>query len=338
MKAAVYKGNSRLAVEEVPTPSPAANEVLIKVKYSAICGTDVHAVMYDAAPVGVVLGHEYCGTIAEIGSDVTRWKLGDRVIGGGGAPPPGKGKPWSTQPRFNYRTEGMTQRRLSGYAEFIVLEEWQPVAIPDGVPDESAAVCEPCSVAVKAVRTSNLRLGDTVAILGAGPIGLFAIQAARAAGALQIMVSEPSETRRVAAEALGADLVIDPNRTNPIAAIEDMTDGLGAHIVFDCAGLKNTLDQAASMARRGGQAVLIAVPWEPLPVAAADWMAREINIQTTFGAAPEDWRTSLKLMQAGSVRVESMLKESDFVALEEIDAVFRSLFKPTDRLQVIVKL
>ena len=84
--------------------------------------------------------------------------------------------------------------------------------------------------------------------------------------------------------------------------------------------------------------MLIAVPWEPLPVAAADWMAREINIQTTFGAAPEDWRTSLKLMQTGSVRVESMLKESDFVALEEIDAVFRSLFKPTDRLQVIVKL
>jgi threonine dehydrogenase-like Zn-dependent dehydrogenase len=117
-----------------------------------------------------------------------------------------------------------------------------------------------------------------------------------------------------------------------------MTEGLGAHVVFDCAGVKGTLDQAANMARRNGQAVLIAVPWESLPVRAGDWMAREINIQTTFGQQPQDWHTSLKLMQQGKITVERMLQKSDIIALEDIQQAFESLSKPSDQLQMVVRL
>ena len=84
MKAAVYKGNQRFEIEEIPTPSPGPTQILVKVKYCAICGTDVHGFLYDAVPPGTVMGHEYCGTVAEVGADVTRWKPGDRVVGGGG--------------------------------------------------------------------------------------------------------------------------------------------------------------------------------------------------------------------------------------------------------------
>ena len=89
MKAAVYKGNKRFEVEEIPTPEVGPRQVLVKVRYSAICGTDVHTVLYDVLALGAVMGHEFCGTIAKLGTEVTRWKVGDRVVGGGGTPPPG---------------------------------------------------------------------------------------------------------------------------------------------------------------------------------------------------------------------------------------------------------
>ena len=173
MKAAVYKGEQRLEVEEVPTPTAGPGQVLIKVRYCAICGTDVHAFMYDVAPPGTVMGHEYCGTVTEVGDGVDRWNVGDRVVGGGGSPPPGVLTGTRVHPRFNYRTMGFPQNgRLRAYAEYVLLEDWEPVPIPDGVSDEEATLCEPCAVTVHAVRLSEIKLGDSVLIMGAGPIGL----------------------------------------------------------------------------------------------------------------------------------------------------------------------
>ena len=338
MRAAVYKGNNKLEVEDIPVPEVGPKDVLVDVAFCAICGTDVHGVMYDVVSPETVLGHEYSGTVVEIGSDVTRWQVGDRVVGGGGDPPPGKGKGWDLDPRYNYRTQGLAEKKIRGYADFVRMEEWEPIPIPDGVSEEAAALCEPAAVAVHAVRMSQLKLGDSVGVIGAGPIGLFTIQAARAAGATSILVSEPSATRRAAAEKLGADIVIDPTKEDPIEASETVTAGIGVHVAFDCAGIKGTLNQSASMVRPRGQAVLIAVPWEPLPIEPADWMARHINIQTTFGQGPDDWHTVLKLMQMGKIVVEPMLQESDFVPLEEIQSAFESLFQPSDQLQMIVRL
>ena len=106
MKAAVYKGDRRFEIEDLPTPEPEAGQVLMKVHFCAICGTDVHAFMYDIAPPGTVLGHEFCGTVAAVGPGVSRWREGDRVIGGGGTPPPGMEPPTRSEPRYNYRTMG----------------------------------------------------------------------------------------------------------------------------------------------------------------------------------------------------------------------------------------
>ena len=103
MKAVVYKGNRRFSVEDLPMPVPGPGQVLIKVKYSAICGTDVHAYLYEAAAVGSVMGHEYSGTIARVGPNVTLWKEGDRVMGGGGAPPAGT----ELTPALNRPCKGM---------------------------------------------------------------------------------------------------------------------------------------------------------------------------------------------------------------------------------------
>ena len=338
MKAAVYKGGQRISVEEIPTPTPGPGQVLVRVKYCAICGTDVHGFLYDAVPPGTVIGHEYCGTVARLGPGVTAWKEGDRVVGGGGLPPPGEGPAWMTDSRFNYRTMGFASSKpLRAYAEYVVMEEWEPVPIPEGVSDEAAALCEPCSVAVHAVRLSELRLGDSVAVLGAGPIGLFCLQAAKAAGAGAVFVSEPVPARAKAALELGADAVVDPSSEDMVARIVSLTGGDGPDVVFDCAGVGSTLDQAMTLVRRLGQVVLVALAWEHTSVLPVDWITREVKMQASFGARTEDWRIALELIRSGKVTVEPMLSEAGFIPIEEIQQAFEALVKPTVQLQMVVK-
>ena len=338
MKAAVYKGNQRLSVEEVPTPSAGPGQVVIKVKYCAICGTDVHAFLYDIAPAGTVMGHEYCGTIVEVGQDVTKWKEGDRVVGGGGNPPPGVLTGVRVHPRFNYRTMGFPENgRYRAYAEYVLMEEWEPVPIPEGVSDEAAALCEPCAVTVHAVRLSNLKLGDSVVVLGAGPIGLLCMQTARAAGATNVIVSEPAPARAEAARRLGADVVLDPTQGNIEERVTELTGGTGPQVVFECAAAPPTLDLALNLAARGGQVVLVAIAWEPTPVLPPNWMAREVSLQATFGTLPEDWKTSLELIAAGRVDMSPLLSESNYLPLDDIQNAFESLVKPSTQLQMVVK-
>ena len=291
MRAAVYKGNRRLVVEEVETPVPGPSEVLIKVRYCALCGTDVHAFMYDAPPPGTVMGHEFCGVVAGLGPGVAGWSEGDRVVGGGGAPPPGKEPPIRRDPRYNYRLQGFSGR-MRAYAEYVVMDEWGPIPIPDGVSDEEAALCEPTAVGVHAVRRSALKLGDSVVVLGAGPIGLFCTQVAKAAGASSVIVFEPASARADAARQVGADGVFNPLEVDPVAAAVEMTGGVGPDVVFDCAGVKSTLDQSLSMVRRNGQVMLVAVIWEETPLLPVDWSGRKCRCGSrsartpTTGASP----------------------------------------------------
>ena len=339
MRAAVYKGEQVLEVEELPDPTPGPNQVVMRVKYSAICGTDVHAFLYDLAQPGAVMGHEYTGAIVDVGSNVTRWKTGDRVVGGGGHPPPGMGSATRINPRFNYRTMGFQHSaRPRGYAEYVLLDEWEPTPVPDDVTDEQAALCEPCAVTVHAVRLSDIKLGDSVVVLGAGPIGLLCMQTARAAGATTVIVSEPAPVRAEAALRLGADAVFSPIDDDLDARVVELTEGIGPQVVFECAAAPSTLEQALDLSARGGQVVMIAIAWEPTPVMPPNWMAREVRVQASFGTLPEDWRIALELMRTGRVSVDHMLSATNFVPLEGIQGAFEALCHPTTELQMVVAL
>lgn len=338
MKAAVYRSKQKFEVTDIPTPEPGPGQVQIKVNRSAICGTDVHAFMYDLAPAGSVLGHEFAGVISAVGEGVTRWKEGDRVVGGGGDYPVGLEPPTRVHPRYNYRTMGFTNTATRGYAEYTLLDDWSPLPIPDGVPDEAASLTEPCSVAVHAVRRSNLRLGDTVGVIGAGPIGLLVTQAARAAGASRVIVSEPAPGRAEAAKTIGAEMVIDPFEQDPVEQMVELTGGHGPDIVFDCAGLKNTLQQAFDGVKRSGQVVLVAVPWEEMPLLPAEWMAREIDFRSSWGGLPKDWQISLAMMAEGKISAGSLMSDTSFVSLDEIQPTFEALMRPTTQLQTVIRI
>ena len=337
MRAAVYKSKQNLVVEEIPTPEPQSDEVQIKISHSAICGTDVHVYLYDIAPPDTVLGHEFAGEISKVGSDVTRFKVGDRVIGLGGTPPPGKESPLRRQDQYNYRLEGITNTRTRGYAEYTVAKEWEPLRLPDQVSNLEGALAEPCALVTRAVRLSNQKLGDTVAVLGAGPIGLLCLQAAKAAGATKVIVSEPSEARRSVALELGADAVVDPTSQDPVKAIIELTDGAGPHVVYECAAAKPTLHDALDMVRRKGNVMLVALAWEDVPLLPVDWAGKEIQLNTTFASEPYDFKVAVDLIASKKFVLEPLLSDTDTIELKDIQEAFESLIKPSNQIQMVIK-
>ena len=340
MRAAVYQGSQQFAIEDMTDPTPGPGQVVIDVNYCAICGTDVHHFLYDIAPPGTVMGHEYSGVVSAVGDEVTRWSVGDRVVGGGGEPPPGCPRRYAGQGRTVQLPAGRVQRaerKGSRLRREVLLEEWEPVPIPDGVTDEEAAMCEPCAVTVHAVRLSQLKLGDSVVVLGAGPIGLLCAQVARAAGASKVIVSEPAPARAEAARRLGMDAVINPLEEDAEQRVVELTDGNGPDVVFECAAAKGTLDQALNMVRRNGQVVLVAIVWEQTPVLPPDWMAREVSLKTSFGTQPEDWRIALDLIRSGKVTMEPLVSEASFLPLDEIQGAFEALCEPSNQVQMVVR-
>ena len=338
MKAAVYKGNQQFEIETFPIPELQANQVLIEVKYSGICGTDVHAFQYDIAPAGTVLGHEYSGDIVSIGKNVTNFKIGDRVIGTGGNPPKNEGPGFLWRQRFNFRTMGYSSNKKRGYANYVVTGDWEPIHIPDEVTYLQAALCEPCGVTIRAMRLSNFKLGDTVAIFGGGPIGMLMLQVAKAAGASKIIVSEISQPRIDSLYKLGADKVVNPLKENVIEAIENFTENIGVNIAFECAGFGETLDQALNCVSHSGQVVLVALAWQPIPLTPVNWAGREVKMQTTFGAWPNDYKLALDFIAKNKINIDSLVDTSEYITLENIQKTFESLIKPKKELKVVIRM
>ena len=339
MKQAVYAGDKVFEIRDVPVPEPGEGEVLVKVDYCGICGTDVHGFMYDTVPAGTVLGHEFTGQIAGLGKGVTGWRIGDPVVAGGGVAPPGSPNPIDDEPRFNFRTMGWTAMTSfdGAYAEYTVMESWKPLPRPEGISAIAGAMAEPLTTAIDAVRPSGIRLGDAVGVLGAGPIGLFCMQAARLAGATTVLVSEPAPARAEAARVLGADAVIDPTQKDVEAEMAALTGGLGPDVVFECAGAKDSLHQALCTVRKGGRVALVALSWEPNEVLPVDWISRDVQLVTSLQHHPRHWNIALDLLDRGLVRTEPMLADGSIVPLSGIQDAFVGLQEPTDEIKMLVR-
>ena len=189
MKAAVFKQAGLLEVEDVPKPKPTAGQVLVKVNYCGICGSDLHRYAYGHMAPGVIMGHEFTGVVAEVGPGVTDLKVGDRVSRGYRGP---------LLPRYSAREKGFTAdpKAPGAYAEYIAQTASTLMRLPDSLPDDVGTLAEPLSIGVHAVRLSSIKMGDAVVVLGAGPIGLLALQCIKQAGPSVVIVSEPAAARR----------------------------------------------------------------------------------------------------------------------------------------------
>ena len=335
MKAAVMRGKQRLEIEDVPTPEPGPSEVLIKIKYNGLCGSDVHRFQYGAADDGSIMGHEYIGQVVQMGQDVTRWEEGDRVVGGGGRNPGPSGSVISNA-RYSAQSVGFKSPKWGGFAEFITMPEWAPSPIPDNVPDEMAVLAEPCAIAVHAVRRSAFRVGDDAVVMGAGPIGLLIQQVLKAGGANNIYVSEPAPARAEAAAKLGATRVFDPASESVVEEIVELTGGLGVPVAFDAAAAKPTLQQGLEMVRRGGQVLLVSMAWVDVPLLTVEWIGREVEMKSAYGSTPDDWQTVLTLMERGQIDHKPMVPDDSFIGFDKMQESMESLMTPDEHIQLVL--
>jgi (R,R)-butanediol dehydrogenase / meso-butanediol dehydrogenase / diacetyl reductase len=319
MKAAVFKGKGLFEVEEIATPEPGPDELLIRIKYCGICGTDLHNYSFGITSPGSVIGHEWAGVVAEAGRKTAGFKPGDRVMlfKHPGAPLP----PARIDPRAAYSAPG----RRGAFAEYMVVKPSDAAHIPEGLTDEEAASLEPLVAGIHAVRLGNIKASDSVALIGAGPIGLFMLQRVKQAGARRVFVSEITPARAAKAAEFGADKVFNPLKDDIVSEIVKLTDGRGPDIVYECAADKTTLQQACKLVARNGRITCLAVYQEPITIDPLDWymMQPEIKFTTNGDSTPFDWEISLELMRKKQIKVAEVV--SHIVPLRDIQSTFQKL-------------
>jgi 2-desacetyl-2-hydroxyethyl bacteriochlorophyllide A dehydrogenase len=262
------------------------DEARIGIACSGICGTDIHIysgmVFGSAATEPRPFGHEFAGRVIEIGADVTTVQVGDRVTA---IPATPCGRCSLCRQGRGYACPQRRGLRGGAWAPSIVAPAQNVFRLPDEVSDRLGSLTEPLACAVRAVDRSELRSGDRVCIVGAGPIGLFVLAVARASGAQTTIVSEPRPYRRELARRMGADHVVDPTAVDLTAAVRDLTDGLGADVVFEAVGHPKTIEQAIAVAAPGATVVIVGVADAEHRVSfpAQDLFFKEINLRGTKG-------------------------------------------------------
>ncbi|HAS31443.1 2,3-butanediol dehydrogenase [Microbacterium sp. UBA837] len=310
MKAAVWYAKEDVRVEEVPEPKPDEGEVVIQVERTGICGTDLHEYLsgpHFALPQ-TILGHEYSGTVVDLGKGVDGFRVGDRVAGVGVT---GCGVCYYCRHGLTGICDNPTfigLRRHGALAPLASVPASALFVVPDELSLVEAALVEPLGVAFHAVRRSRLAPGETVYVAGAGPIGLGVIQAAVAAGASEVIVSEVSPRRRQAATELGATRVIDPTTEDAVEVTRSLTFGRGADVGFDTAGVQAAFDPATAAIRKRGRFVVVAAWERPASFELTGPLLREIELLFTFCyEAEEEIPQLLKLIAAGKIKAAPMI-------------------------------
>jgi L-iditol 2-dehydrogenase len=295
MACAMWRGVDDMRLERHPVPVPEGRDVLVRVAACGICATDLH-LLDGSIPLYTpprVLGHEMSGRVVAVGPDARSVEVGAAVAID---PNMACGSCFYCQEALPY----MCARRVSmigGFAEYLRVPEQTVYPLPAGIPVEYGAIAEPLSCCLRATERAGLRAGGTVAIVGAGTIGLLIVQLAKRSGAAMVAVSEPDAERRALAQALGADLAIDPMSEDPRERLLKETRGVGVDVAFEAVGAVVTAQTAISLPRRSGTVVLIGVPpaTAELTLKSYELFERELTIRTSFIRAYE-FRRAVELL------------------------------------------
>ena len=302
MKAMRFPEAGKAEIVEVPVPTPGTGEVLVRVKAAGICASDVAAFKgtHNVRRPPVITGHELAGEIVKLGPDVVGRRVGDRV-----ALEPHVGCGHCAYCRQDNYHECPEKRFvgvgdwIGAFAEYVVATESMCHPMPARMPFEEGAMLEPFCVGLHAVRRADLRMGETVAILGVGTIGMMTLIAARCSGPGWTVVTDPSAAKRDLALRCGADVALDPTREDPVAAILKATGGMGVDVVFVAAAAPGVLEQAVNVCRRMGRLVVIASFFTGGGVEARFVQQRELAVLGTSMYTGVDYRLAIRLWEQG---------------------------------------
>jgi L-iditol 2-dehydrogenase len=318
MKAVVYYEIAEKAVEvrDVPIPDIGPEDCLVRVAYCGICGSELH--MYHGqlnvlARAPVVLGHEWSGEIVRVGERVKGFSVGDRVVSETAAETCGTCV-YCRSGEYNLCPE----RRGFGFAVDGAFTNYVRVRypllhhIPSEVSYEAAAMVEPMCVAYNAVvDKSHIHPGDIVVVIGPGPVGLFATQAAKLAGAGTVIVTGTRRDgmRLQLAKQLGADMSLDVTDGDVADVVRHLGDGQGAHLVIDAAGVPPAIQQSLDVVRRNGQVTKIGWSLQPVHLTLDEIVAKAITYQGAFSHTWKTWESCLELLRLGKVQTAPLTSE-----------------------------
>lgn len=328
MKAAVYYGVGDVRLEERPVPQAGPGQMVVRIDYCGVCGSDVETYHHPSGkPAGMVLGHENVGTVTQVGEGVTGFAVGDRILCG----PPAycqEGCPSCRRGRPNICDHGLGRTAGiggpdGGYAEYMLIRRPTNtilVKIPDEVDAKDAVLFDVVCVALHALRRSNFKFGDTVVVSGAGPVGLSAIQLAKAAGARRVVAVDLSPSKRDVLTAYGADACVFLEGCEDVeaAVLSALGTGEGADVTLECAGSKDSLFHSLfHYTRSGGQVVLVGCVGEPADnLVPAAILPREVDIISSFVYTPEEIRMYLDLLAGRKIHFPNMV--TDVISLDQL--------------------
>lgn len=323
MKAAVFYGKEDLRIEELPMPTPGADEVLLRVRACGICGTDMHIFDGDegAAPTpsGTVLGHEFAGEVVAVGKNVKRIKVGDSACV----------DPNKLCNECDFCREGVGHFCESmigigttvhgGFAEYCCVPQSQVYTFGNDISYEQAAMTEPVACCLHGMDMCDVEQGGTVAVIGGGMIGLLMLQLAKLKGAAKLIMIEPIASKREHAKALGADLVIDPFTEDVEKVLEQ--NGVGRiHTVIECVGRPSTIEQAIAIAGKKSTVMMFGLtkPAETVAIKPFEIFKKEITLKASF-INPYTQKRALALIDSNKIDVSSMVLER--ASLEELPLI-----------------
>jgi len=336
VKAAVLRGIKDIHLEEVSIPEISRNEVLIKVAVAGICGTDIHFYRGEwEVKKPLIPGHEFSGTIAEVGGDVEGFEEGDRVVA----------EPnmvcgccyFCRMSERNFFCENLLAVGVDvdgAFAEYVKVKNENVYRFPDTLSFEEAALIEPLACCIRGLNNAGIKVGDSVAIVGAGPIGLLLLQLAKMAGASKVIQTDLDKERLGLAEELGADHAVNIRERDPAKAVKELTGGYGVDVAIEAVGSPESLTQAIALTRRGGRLNIFGVSpqnavWKVKPF---DLYSKELTITASY-RSPFTFQRAIKMASTIELRLKPLI--SHIFPLHEIARAFEILDR---KLEKVVKV
>lgn len=348
MKAAIYYGPGDIRIENVSDPKLEADGIVIQVKASGVCGSDIHPYRVSGLiEPGLIMGHEFSGDVIEVGANVADIKKGDRVTAASVQP---CGQCHWCQKQQTHRCSNMKVLGVhipGAFAEYIsiplALLNQTVFLLPDEISYEDGAMIEPLSVGEHIVKRAEPSAEDTVVILGVGMIGQCALQVFKALGVAKVIISEVSKKRLEVAKAMGADVVIDAAGEDPVQRVREATSGTGADIVVECAGMAITFQQATEMVRGSLQQafetvrpdskiMLVGIYEQPI-----QWLPNSIIRKSArmISCYSGNFPAAIELLKTGKVNTGPLVTHE--YPLDKVSTAFETQSKTDESIKVLIK-
>ncbi|MEK4222312.1 zinc-binding dehydrogenase [Bacillus smithii] len=334
-------GPGNLEVAEVEEPQVGKDQVKILVKYSGICGTDIHTFQgHYKVSAPVILGHEFSGEVVEVGKNVTEFQPGDRVTSETTFYICGKCK-YCQSGDYNLCSsrKGLGTQQNGSFTKYVIARKESVHRLPEHVDYLSAAMTEPLACAHHAVSKSAIKKGDVVVVLGPGPIGLLTAQIAKTYGTTVVITGLSNDKIRLEkAKELGIDYAVNIQEEDINALVQSLTDGYGADIVLECTGAVPAVNMGLDLLKKKGQFVQVGIFKNPeIPIDSEKIIQKELTFIGSRSQKPSDWEPSLALMNEKLVNAKALVTHQfDITQWDEAYKVIKNgesikvILKPTE--------